>query len=82
MNGYLTAIMFFAVPIGTIIFFVVSLVLFLTARSENKHNPGAFSVQQIQTRKILLIVSSVITGVVLAVAIGLIALLYMALAYM
>lgn len=82
MSGYLTAIMFFSVPIGAIIFFVVSLVLFLSAKSENRHNPDAFSVQKIQTRKILLIVSSVIVGVILAVVITLITLLYMALAYM
>lgn len=82
MGGYFVSILFFAVPIAAVIFFVVSLVSFLTAKSSNKRTPGKFSESQIKTRLLLLIVSSVIAGVILAMVISFVALLYMAVAYM
>lgn len=82
MTGAFISVLLFAVPIGSIIFFVVSLVLFLSARSANKENPGTYTESQINTRKVLLIVSSILAFVVVSVVITIISLLYMAVAYM
>lgn len=82
MTGSFISVLLFAVPIGSIIFFVVSLVLFLTARSANKENPGTYNESQINTRRVLLIVSSILAFVVISAIITIISLLYMAVAYM
>ena len=47
-----------------------------------KKNPGAFSADEIKKRRLLFIVSAVIAAVLVAVVVGFIALLFMAVAYM
>ncbi|MBR7161495.1 MAG: hypothetical protein IKD07_03680 [Clostridia bacterium] len=74
--------LFFAIPIGTLFFFGISLYRYLSARKANKKNPGTVSEEEIKKRKLLLIVACVIAGVLVAVVIGFIALLFMAIAYM
>lgn len=59
-------------------FFIVSLILFIQGRKA----PGKYPENTIKTRKILLIVSSVILGAVAAVYIAVGALLSIAIAYM
>lgn len=59
-------------------FFIVSLILFLRIRKV----PGKYPENTVKTRKILLIVSSVILGTVAAVYIAVGVLLSMAVAYM
>ncbi len=78
----LLSYIFYLIPLAFFVFFAVSLILFLTAKAKNKKAPGTYTKSQIQTRKIMLIISAVIAGVLLAVIISLIALLYMAVAYM
>lgn len=82
MSGYFTSFMFFAVPVASIIFFVVSLVLFLKAKSANKKNPNAFNASRLTARKVMFIVSSALAFVVVSVVVSIIILLYMAVAYM
>lgn len=80
--GYIIEFVFLASPVMALIFFLVSLIVFLHAKSANKKSPGTYSANQIINRRVLLIVSSVIAAVFLAVAITIIGLLYMALAHM
>lgn len=79
---YSIQFLYFAIPIAAILFFIVSLCLFLSARKQNKQQPGSVSAQTLRKRKIMLIVSSVIAGVLAAIVIAFIALLYMAVAFM
>ena len=79
---YLAEVLFYLIPIGSIAFFIVSLVAFCTSKSANKHSPGSYTDSQMRTRKTLLIISSVIMGVLAAVVIGLMVLLFIGIAYM
>lgn len=79
---YLMEFLYFAIPIAAIIFFVVSLCLYLSAKKQNKLQPGSVSAQTLRSRKIMLIVSSVIAGVLAVVVIAFIVLLFMAVAFM
>lgn len=79
---YFVQFLYFAIPVAAILFFIVSLCLFLSARKQNKQQPGSVSAQTLRKRKIMLIVSSVIAGVLAAIVIAFIALLYMAVAFM
>lgn len=82
MIEMLISILFFAIPIGAITFFIVSLCQYISAKKQHKRQPGSVSPEELKKRKILMIVSSVIAGVLVAVVIGLIALLVMAVAFM
>lgn len=79
---YFVQFLYFAIPVAAILFFIVSLCLFLSARKQNKQQPGSVSAQTLKKRMIMLIVSSVIAGVLAAIVIAFIALLYMAVAFM
>lgn len=78
----LLSYIFFLIPLAFFVFFSVSLILFLVAKTKNKKAPDTYSKAQIKTRKILLIISGVIAGILLAVITALVLLLYMAVAYM
>lgn len=76
MAGFFYSLLVVGLPIGAIVFFIVSLVRYLSGRK------GGCEAQEMHRRKILLVVSSVIMGVLVASILGIIALLYMAIAYM
>ena len=78
----LLSYIFFLIPIAFFAFFAVSLIMFLVAKSKNKKVPGTYTESQIKGRKIMLVISAVIAGVLLAVIVALTILLYMAVAYM
>ena len=73
---------FFAIPIILVIYWGLSIYRYVTAKKQNKVVPGTFSDAEIKKRKIRLIILSVISVVFLAIVIGFIALIYMAVAYM
>jgi len=79
---YLMEFLYFAIPAATIGWFVVSLCLYFSARNKYKRQPGSVSSRVMKTRKIMLIVSSVIAGILTAVFLAFIVLLYMAVAFM
>ena len=79
---YFIQFLYFAIPVAAILFFIVSLCLFLSARKQNKQQPGSVSAQTLRKRKIMLIVSSVIAGVLVVVFLAFVALLFMAVAFM
>ena len=73
---------FFGIPIVFLLLFGESLYLFLSAKKKNKFAPGSVPESDLKKRKILLIVSSVLCGLFLAVVIGFVAIMFMAVAYM
>lgn len=77
-----TALLFYAVPLAALVFFVVSLVRFIIAKNKYKRFPESFDERNMSKLRMLLIISSVIIGVLLAIVIGFAALLTMAVAYM
>lgn len=82
MVGILLSTLLYLIPLVAIVFFIVSLCNYVAAKKAYKAEPNELNAHKKQTTKTLLIVSSIIMGVLLAVIIGLVALMYMAVAYM
>ncbi len=74
--------LYFAIPVAAIVFFIVSLCLYLCGRKRSRLQPGSVSDRRLNFLKWLLIVSSVIAGVLAAVVIAFMALMFMAVAFM
>ena len=79
---YLMEFLYFFILAAAISWFVVSLCLYLSAKNKNKRQPGSVSSRVMKTRKIMLIVSSVIAGVLAVIVLAFMALLFMAVAVM
>lgn len=75
-------ILFFGIPAILLLLFAISLYRYISAKKENREQPGTHSAEEIKKRKLFLIVFSVIAGVLAAVVIAFIALLFMAVAFM
>ena len=75
-------ILFFGIPVILLVLFGVSVYRYDSAKKRNQAVPGTFSEEEIKKRKTMLIVLSVIAGVLAAVVIGFVVLLYMAIAFM
>ena len=73
---------FFAIPAAIVILFGVSLFRYLAARRKNRRQPDSVSAEEMKRRKSFLIILSVMMAVLLAAVVGLISLLYLAIAYM
>ena len=82
MLSYLISILYYLIPAAAITFFVGSLISYFKAKNKNKQVPGTYSAEQMKTRKICLIASSVIAGLLLIVVLAFIGLLMMAVAFM
>lgn len=78
----LIAAAFPALILGSIVFFIVSLVLYKSAKRKIRELPRPELQKSLSTRKVLLIVSSIIMGTLLAVVIGLVVISCFAIAYM
>ena len=74
--------LFSIAPVAAIVFFICSLVAYIGAKRKNASEPNSFTSEQIRKRKTLLIVSSIIFGVLLALIFGIIALLAVAIIFM
>ena len=82
MTSIILKYLFINAPLAVLIFFICSLVAYISAKKKNKAAPGTYTPEQITTRKILLIVSSVILGVIVAIIVGFMALLATAVIFM
>ncbi len=82
MVGILFSALIYLIPLAAIVFFIVSLCCYISARSQYKAEPNELNCHKKQATKTLLIVSSIIMGVLLAVIIGFVALMFTAVAYM
>lgn len=74
--------LFSVIPGCVLTFFIVSLARYLTAKHKNKQSPDTYAPEDIRRRLIMLIVSSIMLGILVAVVIGFIALMFMAVAFM
>ena len=80
--AYLSSIFLFLIPVLFLAFFIVSLVLYISAVRKNKKVPGLYTKPQLTARKVLLITSSCLAGLMLAIVTAILALMYMVVAYM
>ena len=80
--GYLVYALFWGLPIFSVLWFAVSLYRFLIAKRRIKRGRQQYSAAEMKRRKIQLIISSVLFGVVALIALSLFALLLLAVAFM
>ena len=80
--AYLVSALFWIIPTGAVVGFFISLFMYFFAKKKNKRAPGTFSDEEMKLRRTWFIIFSLIAGTMLAAAAALIALLYMAVAFM
>ncbi len=82
MASILPTVLFYAIPLLLAAFFLVSLIRYAVAKSRNKRAPGSYSEEQIGRRKSLFWVSAFLFGCLLIAVIGVMVLLFFAVAFM
>ena len=80
--GYLVYTLFWGLPIFSILWFAVSVYRFSIAKHRMKHGKQQYSDAEMKRRKLQLILSTVLFGVVALIALSLFALLLLAVAFM
>ncbi len=75
-------ILFFVLPMILIVSLGISIYQYVSAKKKNAKEPDTFSFSEIKTRKIVMIILSILTGLFLTVVIGIIALMFLAVAFM
>lgn len=66
---FVTETLFYLIPVAAIVFFIVSIIRYFSAKNKNKKAPESYSESQMKNRKTLLTISSAIAGVLAAVVI-------------
>ena len=74
--------LYYIIPAAAVLLFGISLFRYCYAKHQNKRTPGTYSPEQMKSRKIFLIVASVIAGILAVVVLAFIGLLMMAVAFM
>ena len=74
--------LFFGLPVAAVIFFGISLSLYLSDRRKNKQTPGSVAPATLHKHRLMLTVSSIIAGSFAAVVIAFAVLLFTAVAFM
>ncbi len=82
MFGWFYDTLFFAIPAILILCLGISIYRYVSAKKQNEQAPGTVADDEIKRRKTVLILLSVVTGVLVIVVGGFLALLYMAVAFM
>ena len=82
MSGIFLMSFIYTVPVAAIVFFIVSLCNYISAKKKFAAEQNDYNEHRKSATKTLLIVSSVIMGVLLAVVLGFMALMFMAVAFM
>ncbi len=75
-------ILFFGIPAVVLVLFGICLYRYRSAKNQNAEEPGSVSPEELKRRKLLLIITASVTGVFALVAVGFVALLFMAVAFM
>ncbi len=73
---------FSLLPVAIVAFFVESLVLYIVAKRTNKKLPGRYNDVQMQTRKLSLIFSSILLGLLILAVAFIFSLFFGAIAFM
>lgn len=82
MIGKLFSLLLYLIPLLAITFFITSICNYSTAKKSHKAEPNDLNAHKMNTSKKLLIVSTIVMVVFLAIIIGFIAMMYTAIAYM
>lgn len=82
MLGIIMSCLFFGLPAGAVAFFAVSLWKFLSLRKRQRRASDNVDPQLLKKWKMLLIVASCIAGILVAVVLSFVILLFLAVAYM
>ena len=82
MVDWIFIFLYFSIPAITLVLFGVGLYKYLSAKKANKKAPGTVNDEELKRRKTMLIVTSVIFAALVAVIIGFIGLLFLAVAFM
>ncbi len=80
--SYLSIFAFLSVPVIAIIYFIISLVRYQSAKKKNKQTPDTYNKEEIKTRKKHLIISSCVAGILFAIIIAFVCLFFIGIAYM
>ena len=75
-------LLFVILPLTSLIFFIVSLILYFSAKKKNRTSPGSVDENRLHTLKLRTIISGVIALVLIAAVGTLVALFFIALAHM
>ncbi len=75
-------VLFFGIPLGLLVFLGISIYAYVSARIRNKRVPDTYSRKQMNTRLILLILSSVLTATLLVTVVSFVLLLLWGISYM
>lgn len=81
-SSVLPVVLFYGLPLFSVLYFIVSLKIYLSMRKKNKRKPDSVSPKEFRNAKIHMIVSAVIAGALLTVLIAFLVLLAMAVAFM
>ena len=79
---YVTQFLTYGLPVAAVVFFVISLVRYVQARRANRHMPETYGKWQMEARRVCLIISSCILGMMLLMIVGFAVLLMTAVAFM
>ena len=79
---YLSQFLIYVLPIAAVIPFVISLACYIRARRANRRTPDTYSRSQMTARLVWLIVTGVIMGAMVAMIVGFMLLLMVAVAFM
>ncbi len=82
MANSIVSCLYLAEPVAVLVWAIVSIVLFCSARKKQKSNPEAISEQTVRHRRTAMIVSLVVLGIMVTFLIAIVALFSMAIAYM
>ncbi len=79
---YLIYALFWGLPIFSVLWFAIALYRFLIAKKRIKNGSRVYDEAEMRRRKIQLTISSVLFGIILLIALGLMGLLFLAVAFM
>ena len=79
---YLTQAFFWMVPIAALVSFIVTLCMYIASKKKNKREPGSIGECVMKARRNAFVVCSVVFGLVVAMIVALVILLYTAVAFM
>ena len=82
MQAIISSILFFGVPFAAVALFIVSMVRFILAKRASKQHPDGYDKRELDARRNMLIIASIIAGVLFTVVVAIVILLWMAIAFM
>ena len=79
---YLIMFLYFAIPIASVVYFIYSLLSYVSIKKQCAAEPDAVPPKTLKSRKIQMIISGIVMAVLVSVTVGFAVLLILAIAYM